>query len=79
MANVAQLVRAPDCGSGCRGFKSRLSPINSIFSSINFINKASVAQLDRASDFGSDGWRFESSQTRISIYNRAIIYEFLFR
>lgn len=26
MAKVAQLVRAPDCGSGCRGFESRLSP-----------------------------------------------------
>ena len=26
MVNVAQLVRAPDCGSGGRGFKSHLSP-----------------------------------------------------
>lgn len=26
MVNVAQLVRAPDCGSGGRGFESRLSP-----------------------------------------------------
>ncbi len=26
MVIVAQLVRAPDCGSGGRGFKSRLSP-----------------------------------------------------
>ena len=26
MAGVAQLVRAPDCGSGGRGFKSRRSP-----------------------------------------------------
>ena len=25
-AVVAQQVRAPDCGSGCRGFKSRRSP-----------------------------------------------------
>lgn len=25
---------------------------------------ASVAQLDRAADFGSAGWGFESSQTR---------------
>ena len=27
MVNVAQLVRASDCGSGGRGFKSHLSPI----------------------------------------------------
>ncbi len=26
MVIVAQLVRAPDCGSGGRGFESRLSP-----------------------------------------------------
>ena len=26
MAGVAQLVRAPDCGSGGRGFKTRHSP-----------------------------------------------------
>ncbi len=26
MADVAQLVRAPDCGPGGRGFNSRLSP-----------------------------------------------------
>ena len=26
MAVVAQSGRAPDCGSGCRGFKSRRSP-----------------------------------------------------
>jgi hypothetical protein len=28
MVIVAQLVRAPDCGSGGRGFESRLSPQN---------------------------------------------------
>lgn len=27
MVRVAQLVRAPDCGSGGRGFDSRLSPL----------------------------------------------------
>jgi hypothetical protein len=26
MVRVAQVVRAPDCGSGGRGFESRLSP-----------------------------------------------------
>ena|SRR5258708_3713362 len=30
--------------------------------------KASVAQLDRASDFGSEGCRFKSCRTRHSIY-----------
>ena len=30
MVIVAQLVRAPDCGSGGRGFESRLSPQNGI-------------------------------------------------
>ncbi len=28
MVDVAQLVRAPDCGSGGRGFKSHLPPLN---------------------------------------------------
>ncbi len=27
---VAQLARAPGCGPGCRGFKSRQSPIEKI-------------------------------------------------
>ena len=26
MVDVAQLVRAPDCGSGCRGFEPHLPP-----------------------------------------------------
>lgn len=33
MVIVAQLVRAPDCGSGGRGFESRLSPF---FKAIGF-------------------------------------------
>lgn len=28
MVHVAQSVRAPDCGSGGRGFKSHLAPYN---------------------------------------------------
>ncbi len=30
MAGVAQVVRAPDCGSGGRGFKSHHSPHNTV-------------------------------------------------
>ena len=48
--DIAQLVRAPDCGSGGRGFESHYPPhlsVGDIF--------APVAQLDRASDFGSEG------------------------
>lgn len=40
---VAQLVRAPDCGSGGREFKSRQTP------------HSSMAQLDSAPDYGSEG------------------------
>lgn len=43
--------RAPDCGSGRRGFKSLHPP---------HFNKAPVAQLDRAPDFESVGRGFES-------------------
>ena len=51
MVGVAQLARASDCGSGCRGFDSRHSP-----------QPAPVAQLDRAADFESEGRPFESGQ-----------------
>ena len=51
------LVRAPDCGSGCRGFKSRRPPHPF---ALAFAVGAPVAQLDRASDFGSEGWGFKS-------------------
>ena len=52
MVAVAQLVRAPDCGSGGRGFNSHQPPQK----------LASVAQLDRALDFGSRCWGFKSSR-----------------
>jgi hypothetical protein len=45
--------RAPACGAGCYGFEPREAP--HLFSPRN----ALVAQLDRASDFGSEGRRFE--------------------
>jgi dolichyl-phosphate-mannose-protein mannosyltransferase len=35
------------------------------FGSLGFFKVVSVAQLDRASDFGSEGWGFESLQARI--------------
>ncbi len=45
--------RAPACGAGCYGFEPREAP--------HFpFPRALVAQLDRASDFGSEGWGFES-------------------
>ena len=31
MVDVAQLVRAPDCGSGCRGFEPHLPPQKAFF------------------------------------------------
>lgn len=34
MAIIAQLVRAPDCGSGGRGFESRCSPIFTYISAL---------------------------------------------
>ena len=50
MVAVAQLVRAAGCGPAGRGFESLRSPIF----------EALLAQLDRALDFGSRGYRFES-------------------
>jgi hypothetical protein len=36
MVGVAQLVRAPDCGSGCRGFESPLPPFFSNAGLVSF-------------------------------------------
>ncbi len=49
--------RAPDCGSGGCGFKSRCPPIRKVYACRQY---ALVAQLDRAPDFESVGRRFES-------------------
>lgn len=49
MVGVAQLVRAPVCGTGGRGFETHRPP-----------QVAFVAQLDRATDFGSVGCGFDS-------------------
>ena len=77
MVGVAQLVRAPDCGSGGCGFKSRLSPHSSrgVAEGVvpgeveegkgpghRGVSHAPVAQLDRATDSESVGQRFEPSQ-----------------
>ncbi len=52
--------RAPACGAGCYGFEPREAP--------HFFHaRALVAQLDRASDFGSEGWGFESLRAYHSI------------
>ena len=60
MVGLAQLVRALVCGAGGRGFESRIPPhdLNTNDNIANIV--ASVAQLDRVSDFGSEGYRFES-------------------
>ena len=54
MVNVAQLVRALDCGSKGRGFESHLSP-----PAKGKIYMVNVAQLVRALDCGSKGRGFE--------------------
>ena len=57
MVNVAQLVRALDCGSKGRGFEPHLSPRRRRGSfKIMMVN---VAQLVRALDCGSKGRGFE--------------------
>ena len=66
MAGVAQLVRAPDCDSGGRGFEPRHSPHLQI-SSLGIIRVhtflcALVAQLDRALPSEGKGRWFESNQ-----------------
>src|SRR5215469_4791352 len=57
LVNVAQLVRASVCGTEGRGFDPRHSPHASV-------DRAPVAQLDRASAFEVEGWRFEPVQAR---------------
>ena len=49
MVDVAQLVRAPGCGPGGRGFESHHSPQN-----------IGMSPSGKASDFDSDMRRFES-------------------
>ena len=73
MVGLAQLVRVSGCGSEGRGFEPRIPPhekswklidqkaLKVIFDMSTFETVyALVAQLDRVSDFGSDGCRFES-------------------
>ena len=42
VVRVAQLVRAPDCGSGGRGFESRLSPFGQTAREPRIKNQSSV-------------------------------------
>ena len=75
MVNVAQLVRALDCGSKGRGFESHLSPQHRekvYFSDPGFCEESkvfymvNVAQLVRALDCGSKGRGFESHLSPVS-------------
>ena len=64
--------RVPDCGSGCRGFKSHHppEPESSPDGGIGTVpfTSAFVAQLDRATDFESVGRRFDSCRTQFSVF-----------
>ncbi len=62
MVGVAQSVRASGCGSEGRGFDPHHSP-HVFFGAVY----ALVAQLDRATDFGSVGCRFDSCRAHHSI------------
>src|SRR5665647_681578 len=54
MADIAQLVRAPGCGLGGRGFNSRYPP------HLKFLIHAPVAQLDRVTGYELGGRGSES-------------------
>ena len=82
MVSVAQLVRAPDCGSGGWGFKSPHSPSVSIgslamyrdnfpHSPLHYLS-APVAQLDRAPGFEPVGCVFESRRARCKTVRSAV-------
>ena len=49
MVRVAQLVRAPDCGSGGRGFESRLSP----FFEVSFVSSSLIST--GITNYGKEG------------------------
>jgi hypothetical protein len=74
MVGVAQVVRAPVCGTGCRGFESLYPPLGVSVGEIPSGARppvrgcAPVAQLDRATDFESVGRRFESCRAYDSMY-----------
>ena len=59
MVNVAQLVRALDCGSKGRGFEPHLSPPKRQGFRKGKTDMVNVAQLVRALDCGSKGRGFE--------------------
>ena len=57
MVGVVQLVRAPDCGSGGRGFESHHSPHYRVYLLISILGRS---QVGKARDFDSRIRRFES-------------------
>ena len=78
MVGLAQLVRALVCGAGGHGFEPRIPPHFGLFFDYYFWIFdvleglcAFVAQLDRVTDFGSVGYRFEPYRAHhISINSR---------
>lgn len=55
MADVAQLVRAPDCGPGGRGFNSRLSPHIEIMNVTDTLKNGGVAVIATDTIYGVVG------------------------
>lgn len=61
MVVIAQLVEHLTVAQSAVGSNPTSHPMR-----LSDLFEAPVAQLDRASDFGSDGWGFESLQARQS-------------
>ena len=63
MVSIAQLVRAPDCGSGGRGFESHYSPHKIDYAAGHNVNMQNgLSPSGKAPDFDSGIRWFKSSQ-----------------
>ena len=71
VVGVAQLVRAPDCGSGCRGFESHLPPQTKVgdrgYPDPLFSYHIGASPSGKARDFDSLIRWFESSRPSQSV------------